>query len=388
MTRVFIILFVIAMNLNAHATGIVFSTDAWTEVLKQAKAKQKIIFLDVYTTWCGPCRHLEKNVFTQPALAEFYNEHFLSKRIDAEREELAFIQTLDIQAYPTLIFLDGDGNVINRAEGAPDAEELLEKAKQVLEFVTLSNDRSKLSDPETLRRFLEILKSQNPVKAEQEAADYLAKISLSDLEDKQNWAILAENITEATTREWTYVLSKPRIFYDLDPDNFGSYLTSIIQKLLEKAVLEKNIGLLKLKSKLDELNAKVEGDSTLTSERFDIRNTASYYDQLGDITRYCSSMDSYLRKFRWQDSDYLIYYSTDAVAKAKLLADLNRVITWSKQALVISPQQYITHWILAIAYSKTGQKALAEESMRKYLAGSVSDQQLLQKVESWLTNQE
>lgn len=388
MTRVFIILFLIVMKLSTHATGIEFSTDAWADVLKQAKAKQKIIFLDVYATWCGPCRHLEKNVFTQPALAEFYNEHFISKRIDAEREELAFIETLDIQAYPTLIFLDANGNVINRAEGAPDAEELLEKAKQVLEYVTLSHDQAKLSDPETMRRFLEILKGQDPLKAQQEATVYLSKVSLSDLENEHNWLILAENITDATNREWTYVLSKPRIFYDLDSDNFGSYLVTISQELLEKAVREKNIGLIKLKSTIDELNAKVDGDSTLTIERFEIRNTATYYDKAGDVSKYCSSMDSYLRKFRWQDSDYLIYYSTDAVSKAKLPADLNRVITWSKQALVTNPQQYITYWILAIAYSKTGQKALAEESMRKYLASSVSDQQLLQKVELWLTGQD
>ena len=50
--------------------GIQFTEAAWKDILKKAKAEKKVIFLDAYASWCGPCKMLQKNVFTKKAVGD------------------------------------------------------------------------------------------------------------------------------------------------------------------------------------------------------------------------------------------------------------------------------------------------------------------------------
>ena len=56
----------------------------WKEILTKAKAENKTIFVDVYTKWCGPCKHVSETVFPQEKLGEYYNSRFINFKIDAE----------------------------------------------------------------------------------------------------------------------------------------------------------------------------------------------------------------------------------------------------------------------------------------------------------------
>ena len=60
--------------------GIKFEHDSWEAVVSKAKAENKLIFLDAYTSWCGPCKMLQKNVFPDQALGSYFNQNFLSTK--------------------------------------------------------------------------------------------------------------------------------------------------------------------------------------------------------------------------------------------------------------------------------------------------------------------
>lgn len=88
-------------------------------VLAQAKAENKLVFVDFYTTWCLPCRIMEEEVFTDRTLAGYINEGFISYRVDAEKGNGVNLAAIfEIKAYPTLLFLDAGGRVRVRQEGA------------------------------------------------------------------------------------------------------------------------------------------------------------------------------------------------------------------------------------------------------------------------------
>ncbi|MFC5409161.1 thioredoxin family protein [Larkinella bovis] len=113
-------------------TGIQFSEAAWKTHLAKAKAENKIVFLDAYTTWCGPCKMLQKNVFTQKEVADFFNKEFINVKIDMEAgegPELAL--QYPIEGYPTLMFIDGDGKVVKKVLGYQSPEELLAIGKGI-----------------------------------------------------------------------------------------------------------------------------------------------------------------------------------------------------------------------------------------------------------------
>ena len=58
------------------AQGIEFFHGTWVEALAEAKKQEKPIFVDAYTTWCGPCQMMSKNVFTHADVGAFFNENF------------------------------------------------------------------------------------------------------------------------------------------------------------------------------------------------------------------------------------------------------------------------------------------------------------------------
>lgn len=101
-------------------------------MLTKAKAENKTIFIDVYTKWCGPCKHVSENVFPQEKLGEYYNTHFINYKIDAESPAgKEFVKNYPVTGYPTFFFIDGNGKVIHKVVGAKDVDGFIAEAKMV-----------------------------------------------------------------------------------------------------------------------------------------------------------------------------------------------------------------------------------------------------------------
>lgn len=84
---IYTLIFLIAISFNAQSkTGINFQAKNLDEAKKLAKQENKLIFVDLYTTWCGPCKLMKKNTFPNPELGELFNKNFISLYIDAEKE--------------------------------------------------------------------------------------------------------------------------------------------------------------------------------------------------------------------------------------------------------------------------------------------------------------
>ncbi|GAB4042399.1 thioredoxin family protein [Spirosoma litoris] len=112
--------------------GIQFTETSWREILKKAKAEKKVIFLDAYASWCGPCKKLQKDVFTKKAVGDFYNSKFINVKMDMEKGEgPALSQVYPLEAYPTLLFIDGNGKVLKKVLGLQTPEDLIAIGKSV-----------------------------------------------------------------------------------------------------------------------------------------------------------------------------------------------------------------------------------------------------------------
>ena len=96
----------------------------YQSALKRAKAEHKVIFMDLWTEWCGPCLYLQKNVFPSAeghaALAKVVPFSALVQKRDgtpvAEGTRLA--ETFKLNAFPTMVILDADGKELRRQVGA------------------------------------------------------------------------------------------------------------------------------------------------------------------------------------------------------------------------------------------------------------------------------
>ncbi|MGA0557393.1 thioredoxin family protein [Larkinella sp. VNQ87] len=120
------------MPATGNEPGIQFSEASWKAHLAKAKAEKKIIFLDAYTSWCGPCKLLQKNVFTQKEVGDLFNKEFINVKIDMEKGEgPELAMQYPLEGYPTLLFIDGDGKVVRKVLGYQTPEQLLAIGKDV-----------------------------------------------------------------------------------------------------------------------------------------------------------------------------------------------------------------------------------------------------------------
>jgi thioredoxin 1 len=117
---------------KAADQGIQFTEASWAAILKKAKAEKKIIFFDAYTTWCGPCKQLQKNVFTRSDVAEVFNNNFINVKFDMESGEgLKLAKKYPIECYPTLFFINEKGKVVKQLLGYQQPQDLIKVAKSL-----------------------------------------------------------------------------------------------------------------------------------------------------------------------------------------------------------------------------------------------------------------
>ena len=112
------------------ANGIKFFKGTFSEALVKAKQENKILFVDFYAVWCVPCKKMAKTVFTQEEVGKYFNEHFISLQLDAEKgENVDIAKNYKVAAYPTVAFIAPDGKALSVNTGAMDKDELMEAAK-------------------------------------------------------------------------------------------------------------------------------------------------------------------------------------------------------------------------------------------------------------------
>jgi thioredoxin-related protein len=116
----------------AQESGIKFEKSNWNQVLQKAKSENKIIFMDAYTSWCGPCKSMQARVFPDKKVGDFFNENFINVKVDMEQGEgPAIALKYPVRGYPTLFFIDPkSGKIVNQALGYKSTEQLIQIGEQ------------------------------------------------------------------------------------------------------------------------------------------------------------------------------------------------------------------------------------------------------------------
>jgi len=85
------------------------------------------------TEWCLPCKMMDEDVFSDPAVISFMNENFINYKVDAEKENGPLLALVyEVSAYPTLVFVDKKGKAIVKNVGAVSQSQLIALAKEAL----------------------------------------------------------------------------------------------------------------------------------------------------------------------------------------------------------------------------------------------------------------
>ena len=145
-------------NLKAQDNeGVVFlEGKTFAEAVEIAKESGKKIFLDCYTSWCGPCKMVARDIFPQKVAGDYFNKEYVNIKIDMEKGEgPELAKRFGVKAYPTFIMFDSEGKEIGRLVGSKrTAEDFVETVKNAVGESSLSAMNERYANGERSQEFL------------------------------------------------------------------------------------------------------------------------------------------------------------------------------------------------------------------------------------------
>lgn len=291
--RLFLLLFsVLICFQTSNAQGIQFRKGTLDELLSLAQKEKKLVFIDAYTTWCAPCKAMSKNVFPKSEVGKYFNEHFISIKMDMEKGEgpatgLKYV----VKSYPTLLFIDSEGTLVHKAAGYQTAKKLLQQAKKAVNpkaSLSAMEERFNIGDrnPEFLEKYLRLRYSLHDQSHGPVLEEYL--------KTKKDWSkpkvikIIFKHLVDADSPSFKYLMENKELFYS----KYGaSKVGRKIQMLLERKMNDKNVTLEDLQKIYRKIYKGEKGEMEASKVRM------SYYRRKGMRNEFALSAIDHYKKF-------------------------------------------------------------------------------------------
>lgn len=137
-----LLLFPALLQAQHDEKGIQFKhLPSWKAALDLAKKENKPIFVDCYTTWCGPCKYMSANIFTNDTVAKYFNKNFINMKVQLDSikqdpedikawytEAREFNKIYKVIVYPTYLIINPNGELVHKFVGAMQSKEFIANA--------------------------------------------------------------------------------------------------------------------------------------------------------------------------------------------------------------------------------------------------------------------
>jgi len=212
----------------AQETGMHFEKGlSWTEIKNRAKAENKPILMDCFTTWCGPCKYMDAKVFPTEEAGAYFNDKFILAKVQldttkTDNDEIKkwyqdahdIATDYKVRAYPTYLFFSPDGELIHRAVGSSvDTKTFVTRASAALDpsrqyYTLLKKYQDGNTSPDFLKSFsLAALDAFELETAEQAGEKYLNTVA--DMYTKDNVEYMLKLPRKTTGKAFATVLANP-----------------------------------------------------------------------------------------------------------------------------------------------------------------------------------
>jgi len=378
----------------AEDKGIVFNHSDFKTILAQAKKENKLVIIDAYTSWCGPCKWMAANIFTNDTVGQFYNTNFICAKFDMEKDEgLTIAKTYSVSVFPTFLFLDGDGKMVHRAVGGAPSQEFIGFGKNALDPSTqLSALMKRYENGERksdfISTYVRMLAYAN-MHHEYEVAlqEYFKTQPETELISAENWQMIVDMVYDHNSPQFNYVLNNKQLFASkYTEEKVNEKIRSVYTSSLRKYIAKKDdLGYHHLRSIIEKSN-----DSNSESVLFNA--DLSYYAMKKDWADYSKQAVLYTDKYYSTNSGMLnqiAWNFYENVADKNLLA---KAEGWAKKSIEIK-DGYANHDTYAAVLYKLGKHKDAKQAAEDAIALAKKDgedfketQALLDKINAQLSS--
>lgn len=353
----------LCVMVSANAQGIEFRDHSYQEALEISKAENKPIFMDCYTTWCGPCKWMAANMFTRQDLGDYFNENFICVKFDMEKGEgLQIAEKFKIRAYPTLIFIDGKEQLLNKMVGASREVEDYVNAGNIARdeqgnMVYLKNNLdANFDNMEFMYNYMTVFGKADMLD-DKEVNEFMNQIPVDEWSKEPNWTIIYNNIREPESEVFREVLDHEELFgekgasyienvfyYDL-VNTYRGIKTEEQQEafaLKRENIVQQNF------ANLDRLNFRLDTYIMQRNEEWD---------------EYCSTCLDKVNGFFWDDANALNSYAWNVFEHSENPEQLNAALAWAERAVELErSHQILDTYANLLFVTGNAKKAMAIET--------------------------
>jgi thiol-disulfide isomerase/thioredoxin len=382
--------------IGAYAQDEIQFNSSWSEAKEKAIQSRKLIFIDCYTSWCAPCKWMEKNVFILPAVAKYYNDNFVNLKVDMEKGEgIEMRKKYNVQSFPTYLFVNTAGDIVHRTASRMEAEAFLAEAKRAADpkrntaALKEKYDKGTRDLPFLLDYYLALERADRST-ANQISGEIIAAVTDADLNAELGWKIIKALARTENDKLGAYFIPNERTFSkwasqtELDQVRdrlVTSTMYGLIRGNNEQAFMDK----LAYFKKSDNPGRKKQG----------LMLEADYYQEKGRTDDYVKLTNAALKNELKDDAEKLSFLARRASggkggADQASAAMLQQAYLMAKRAVVIDPEEYSVQSTFALVClaMKNKPEALAAAKKARLLADAETSkiqklaQQLLDKVEA------
>ncbi len=332
------ILFICTFSGFSQNRSIFFIDKPFSELMTMAKNQNKMIFVDAYTSWCGPCKWMAANMFTKDSVADYYNKTFICAHFDMEKGEgPELAKTFQVMAYPTLLFINANGELVHKRVGA--AQQARDYIRMGMDALTpgegfvacLKKFQDGNRDPEFMLKYLDRLEgAYMPVN--EPLTLYFSGIKETELLKRPNWNLIYLYLSDIDSKEFAFLMTHRKEFSKAyTHDSVDSKIYSICYQSL--------IGLARSRSyaetALAEIKQKIRSTGYEGGEKAIFDAQLNIYLMRGDQEKYFDLVTADLEKYYGDDQVKLTLTSSNF---AKMTTDkkyLEKGVEWAKKAISI-----------------------------------------------------
>lgn len=351
-----------------------FSNLKFEDLLAEADKTDKLIFIDCYTSWCAPCKWMDKNVFNKKDVYEFYNASFINAKIDMEKGEGPDIgKRYGVSSYPTYIFLNGKGELVHKATSKMSTLEFINEGKNALDpnkaFGILSKkyQSDELSNDEIVNYAISLNKMRAP-KTDTVLTDLLAKVDNNWLLSDSGWRLINNFVYDDSSQLFDVLDANRNRYVDLaGRDAVNQVYQKALQRNMYASSRNQNEAL--FLQQLDSLKK-------LTDEKRDIAIMHSgFYVNSNDAKKFIETSNYYVDNYLANDPETIAFIARSASFRSKendsIMEQAARLIS---KAYKMDPNNYGTVGTYAEIQNNIGNKkeALQAAELAVKMADTIS----------------
>lgn len=339
-----LLLFVCINTYAQESEGIEFFDGSWEEVLAEAQKTNKPIFLDAYASWCKPCKMMMKKVFPQASVGNYFNDKYVSVKIDMEKGEgPELAEKYGVKVFPTFLFISPQGEALHKSAGFQEAAKFVQTGQDAMDenkqFYALqakyeAGDKS----PTVLYNYaMAMYNSDAYYQSGDVTEEYLKQLSKKDLKSQQSMNLVMD-----------IPIAHDGFAAQLLLDNRKKYVKAYTEEKVDNKLLEMMKSKVNMAAKKNDATALKEAMAFLSenvptkADKWNTKLAMSFNQQTENWKDYAEAATKYVENYAMDNSEALNSIAWTFYEVIEDTDKLQKAVKWADRSIELEKNYYNT----------------------------------------------